>query len=125
VYKRCRGIGYLHSEELHFARSYCQTLRRNFLCFRNVTGLRKASYYLLSQIGNTDETSVYFDMPSNYTVDETGIKSVLIKMSGNKKMRVTIMLMGLADGTELPTHVILHWKSMPEKQLPAACAGCI
>jgi hypothetical protein len=40
-------------------------------------------------------------MPSNYTVDDKGVKSVLIKTSGNEKMQVTVMLKVLADGTIL------------------------
>jgi hypothetical protein len=43
-------------------------------------------------------------MPSNYTVDGTGAKSVLIKTSGNEKMRVTVMLTVLADGIKLPPY---------------------
>jgi hypothetical protein len=42
-----------------------------------------------------------FGMPSNYTVDDSGAKSVLIKASGIEKMRVSVMLMVLADGTKL------------------------
>jgi hypothetical protein len=92
---------------------------------KHVIGLWKANNCLLSQIGNTDKTPVYFDMLSNYTIDETGVKSILIKTSGNERMLVTVMLMVLADGTKLPPYVILNRKTMPKEQLPAACAGCI
>jgi hypothetical protein len=51
-----------------------------------VIGLQKANNYLLSQIGNADETPVYSDMPSNYTIDDEDVKSVLIKASSNEKM---------------------------------------
>jgi hypothetical protein len=74
-------MGFSYGKQPHSARSYCQTLRRKFLHFTNVIGLQKANNYLLNQIGNTDETPVYFDMPSNYTIDDTGAKSVLIKTS--------------------------------------------
>jgi hypothetical protein len=57
-------------------------------------------------------------MPSNYTDDDTGAKSVLIKTSGNEKMQVTVMLKVLADGTKLPPHVALNRKTMPKEQLP-------
>jgi hypothetical protein len=57
-------------------------------------------------------------MPSSYTVDDTGVKSLLIKTSGSEKMRVTVMLMVLADETKLPPHVILILRTMPEEQLP-------
>jgi hypothetical protein len=51
-----------------------------------VIGLQKVNYYLLSQIGNADKTLVYFNVPSNYTIDDTGAKSVLIKSSDSEKM---------------------------------------
>jgi hypothetical protein len=103
--------------------SLCQKLPSDFeeklLAFqKHVIGLRKANNYLLSQTGNADETPVYFDMPSNYTVDDKGVKSILIKTSDNEKMRVTVMLTVLADGTKLPPYVILNRKAMPEEQLP-------
>jgi hypothetical protein len=107
-------MGYLYGEEPHFARSFHQTLRRNFLCFRNVTGLRKGNNYLLSRTGNTDKTPVYFDMSFNYTVDDIGAKSVLIKTLGNEKMQVTVMLMVLADGIKLLPYVMFNRKTVKE-----------
>jgi hypothetical protein len=77
-----------------------------------VIGLWKVNNYLLSQISNADRTPLYFDMPSNYTVGDKDVKSVLIKTSGNEKMRVTVMLTVLADGTKLLPSV------MPREQLP-------
>jgi hypothetical protein len=59
---------------------------------RHVIGLRKKHSYLLSQIGNADETPVYFDMPPNYTVDDTGAKSVAVKISGHENLCVSVML---------------------------------
>jgi hypothetical protein len=41
---------------------------------RHGIGLRNKHTYPLSQIGNADETPVYFDMLPNYTVDDTGGK---------------------------------------------------
>jgi hypothetical protein len=41
--------------------------------------------YIRSQTGNTDETPVYFGIPSNYAVDIRA-KHVVIKTSGNKMM---------------------------------------
>jgi hypothetical protein len=99
----------------------CQKLPSHFeeklLTFqKHAIGLRKANNYILSQIGNAGETPVYSDMSSNYTVD-TGVKSVLIKTSGNEKL-VTVMLTVLADGTKLPPYVVLNRKTMPKEQLP-------
>jgi hypothetical protein len=81
---------------------------------KHVIGLWKANNYLLSQIRNADKTPVYFDMPSNHAVDDTGAKFVLIKTLGSEKMQVTVMLMVLADGTKLPLYVILNQKTMPK-----------
>lgn len=39
---------------------------------------REARAYLLSQIGNADQTPVYFDMPVAYTVSEKGAKEVKV-----------------------------------------------
>jgi hypothetical protein len=85
---------------------------------RHVIGLRKKHNHLLSQIGNADETPVYFDTPPSYTVDDTGAKSVAVKTSGREKMRVIVMLAVLAGGSKLPPYVILNRKNMPKEQLP-------
>jgi len=42
--------------------------------------------YILSQIGNADETPVYFDMPSNYSVHYISTKYMLNETLGNVKM---------------------------------------
>jgi len=42
----------------------------------HVIHLRQRQNILLGQIGNEDETFIYFDMPSNYTVPERGSKEV-------------------------------------------------
>jgi hypothetical protein len=36
--------------------------------------------------GNSDETPVYFNIPSNYTINDEGAKSVVMTISGNEKM---------------------------------------
>jgi hypothetical protein len=61
---------------------------------------------------------MYFYMPPNYTVDDTGAKSVAVKTSGHEKMRVTVMSAVLADGSKLPPYVILNRKNTPKEQLP-------
>jgi hypothetical protein len=61
---------------------------------------------------------VYFDMPPNYTVCDTGAKSVAVKTSGYEKMSVTLMLAVLAYGSKLPPYVVLNRKNMPKEQLP-------
>lgn len=58
------------------------------IAFQNV--LWKASNYLLSQIGNADETPIYFDIPSSYSANAQAAKHALIK-TDNEKMQVTVM----------------------------------
>jgi hypothetical protein len=47
-----------------------------------VIRLRKNNSYLLSQIGNADQTPLYFNMPTNTTIVGKGEKSVIIRISG-------------------------------------------
>lgn len=86
---------------------------------RYVISLRRKNNYLLGQIGNADETAVYFDMPQSTTIADKGSRSVIIKSTGNEKLRVTVMLAVLADGRKLPPFVILKRKGLPKENLPA------
>jgi transposase-like protein len=45
---------------------------------RHIINLSRKHDYLLGQMGNADETPVFFDMPANTTVDTKGSKSVLV-----------------------------------------------
>jgi hypothetical protein len=73
---------------------------------------------MLGHIGNADQTPVYFDMPSNITVNEKGAKAVLMRGTGNEKARISVMLGVLADGHKLPPYIILRRKTMPKEKLP-------
>jgi hypothetical protein len=55
--------------------------------------------------GKGDETPLYFDILSKYTVDEIGAKSMVIKTSSCEEMHVTVMLAVLADGSKLPPNM--------------------
>ena len=70
--------------------------------------LRKEHNYPLDQMGNADQTPVYFDMPVPVTVHKKGEKSVLVKSTGNEKSSMTVMLACLADGTSLPPYIIFR-----------------
>lgn len=103
--------------------SLCQHLpssfTKKFIAFQQyVIGLHKGHDYLLSQMGNADDTPVSFDEPSNNIIEEIGTKSVIIKTLGNEKMCITVMLAVLADGIKLPPYVILKRKTMLKDQLP-------
>ena len=52
-------------------------------------------------MANADQTPVFFDMPSNVTVDRKGAKSVIIKSIDNEKSLNTVMLGVTADRRKL------------------------
>jgi hypothetical protein len=84
---------------------------------RHVIKLRKQHSYMLGHIRNANQMLVYFDMPSTVTVNEKGAKIVLIRGTGNKKARNTVMLGDLSDGHKLPPFVVFRLKT-PKKKLP-------
>uniref|UniRef100_A0AAQ5X707 HTH CENPB-type domain-containing protein n=1 Tax=Amphiprion ocellaris TaxID=80972 RepID=A0AAQ5X707_AMPOC len=65
---------------------------------RYVINLRKKHSYPLDQIGNADQTPVFFDMPTPVTVHKKAC---------------------LADGTKLPPYVVLKRKTVPKEAMPA------
>jgi hypothetical protein len=75
-----------------------------------VIGLRKNNSYLLSQTGNADQTPLYFDMPTNTTIEGKGEKFVIIRTGGCGKQRCTVMLAITVDGRKLPPYVIFKRK---------------
>jgi hypothetical protein len=74
---------------------------------RYIINLCRKHDYVLGQMGNADETPVFFDMPANTTVDTKGSKSVLNKTTGHGKLRITVMLSVLADGRK---HTICYFE---------------
>jgi hypothetical protein len=43
------------------------------------SSIKEEKNYAFKHIGNADETTVYFDMPRNYTVDAKGAKEVKLE----------------------------------------------
>lgn len=74
--------------------------KTNFKKF--VVLLRKKHKYVLSQIGNADQTPVWFCMPQSTAVEHAGERSVQVRM----KQCCTVMLAITADGHKLPPFVI-------------------
>ena len=68
---------------------------------RQIIRLRLTREFQLSDIGNINETPVWLEMPGNYTLDNTGKKEITASTTSHHKERVTVILAGLADGTEL------------------------
>jgi len=81
---------------------------------RYITNLRKTGNFLMEQMANANETGIYLDMPPNYTLEKKGVKEVLLKTTGCKKVRLTVMLAATADGRKLPPLLILKRKTLPK-----------
>ena len=80
---------------------------------RYVITLREKKNFLMGQIGNADETPIWFDIPRNYTITKKGTKEVFIKTSWCEKQRITVMLAITADGHKFPPFIILKRKTNP------------
>jgi hypothetical protein len=50
-------------------------------------------------------------MPSSYTIDNAGAKSVVIKTSGSENLGVTAILTELAGSMKLPSYMIPNRKT--------------
>lgn len=85
---------------------------------RFVIRIRQEKNFLLSQIGNADQTPLNFDMPSSRTVEQTGARTVHVRTTGAEKQRCTVMLGVTADGRKLPPYVIFKRKTLPKGKLP-------
>ena len=68
----------------------------------------------MGQIGNADETRIWFDIPRNYIITEKGTKEVFVKTSGCEKHRVTVMLAITGDGRKLPPFLFFKRKTNPK-----------
>ena len=86
---------------------------------RFVIDERKLCACAMSEIGNMDETPMYFDMPGNTSVDFVGNKTIIIKTTGHEKQHLTVVLACLADGTKVKPMVIFKRKTMPKDKFPS------
>lgn len=97
-----------------------EDLEEKITLFQSVViKMRKKEQYDLSQIGNMDETPVWFDMPTSKTVSAKGEKTVLVRTTGHEKSRFTVVLSCLADGTKLKPMVVFKRKTLPKGQFPS------
>ena len=81
-----------------------------------ITKLRKTGNFLMGQMANTDETAIYLDMSPNYTLEQKGVKELLLKTTGCEKLHLTVMLAATADGRKLPPLLILKRKTLPKSE---------
>lgn len=75
---------------------------------------RKQINFELSQIGNMDETPMWFDLPANRTIDSKGKHTVQIRTTGHEKTHFTVVLSCMADGFKLKPMVIFKRKTIPK-----------
>ena len=64
------------------------------------------------------ETPVWFDMPSERTVNSLGQKTVSITTIGHKKSRFIVFLSCLADRTKLKLMINFKQKTQPKEKFP-------
>lgn len=80
-------------------------------------GLHISHSYLVSQLSSANNTSLGFDMPSGYSVEEMRAESV-IKTLGSEKNCASLMLAVSVDGMKLLLRVVFKYNAVPKKQLP-------
>ncbi|KAH8035531.1 hypothetical protein HPB51_006287 [Rhipicephalus microplus] len=91
-----------------YAKSFAEEYDEKLHSFqRFILNLRRNNGYLLGQIGNADQTPLYFDMPGTTTVEKKGAKQVrvLTSVHGSSKLGTTQLLHRLLQACldEMPT----------------------
>jgi len=65
-----------------------------------------------------DETPLWFDLPSNTTIDHKGTKPVSICTTGHKCSSFTVVLACMADSKKLSAVCIFKLKNVPRENFP-------
>ena len=91
-----------------------------------ITAKRKQHNFELSQIENADQTPLTFDVVTNSTIAEKGVKSVPIVTTGHDKDRFTVMLASRGDGSKLSPYVVFKRKTIPKEMVfpPGVIVRC-
>jgi len=116
-FMRRNGLG-MHTKTTRVQKLPCEYERRIIEFRKYVINTRNKLCFEIGQLGNVDEVPLTFDVPSNKTVDEKGVKTIMIKTSGNEKTRYTVVLACCADGTKLPPLSIFKRKTLPKDVIP-------
>ena len=74
--------------------------------------------YELVHMGTMDVMPAWFDMPSARTVNEKVAKTVLVNTTWHEKLRFTLVLACMADGTKLKPMVIFKRKTLQKRTFP-------
>ena len=93
---------------------------------RFIIAKRKEHDFELKCIGNADQTPLTFDIVTNSTMSEKGVKSIPILSTVHEKDRFTVMLACLGDGTKLQPYVVFKWKTIPKNlNLPPGLSSAV
>ncbi|GBC04795.1 hypothetical protein RclHR1_05880008 [Rhizophagus clarus] len=65
-----------------------------------------------------DETPMWFDLPSNMTINQKGAKTVNIRTTGHEQSLFTVILACMADGMKLPAVCIFKLKNVLKEKFP-------
>src|SRR6266542_3481087 len=72
---------------------------------------RRIQYdYPLKYIGNMDKIPIWFDLPSNSTIDHKDTKTVTIRTTGHEHSSFTVVLACMADDSKLLAVCIFNMK---------------
>src|SRR6266540_6863452 len=71
--------------------------------------------YPLKYIRNMNETPMWFNLPSNFTIDHKGTKTVIIRTTEHEHSSFTVVLACMADGNKLLAVCIFKLKNVPKK----------
>lgn len=101
----------------------CQKLPEDYIGLQSaflsyILYCRKEHQYPLSLIANMDETPVSFNLPSNYTVEQRGTKSISILSTGHERSNFTVVLACTASGIKLPPVIIFKLAKVPREDFP-------
>lgn len=86
-----------------------------------VIALQKAVPFQFGQIGNGEQTAVYLDMALALTMHQKGSRQVILRLTGNEKTRLTVVLSCTPDGCKLPSYVLFKQKTLKGEKFPKKC----
>lgn len=81
-----------------------------------IMNLRKEQDFTMDQTGNTNETSMSFNMLGNRIIDKVCTKSVYVRTTGHEKTHFTGVLCWLANCEKLSPIVVLNCKTIPKSE---------
>ena len=87
--------------------------------------MRMQYKYLLKYIGNMDETPIWFELPSNTTINKKEEKTVSIHITGHERTSFTVILECMTDDIKLPAIYIFKLKKIPKEKFLNSIYICV